>query len=77
MNERLLVTSAGSGASGNLVRSLRAGNPALTIVGCHDDQFILQNSAAERNYLVKAIEKKWKAHAAAKKRAAKTSRPRR
>src|SRR5258705_9533850 len=52
MNARLLVTSAGSGASGNLVRSLRAGNAALVIVGCHDDQFILKNSTADRNYLV-------------------------
>ena len=52
MNARLLVTSAGSGASGNLVRSLRAGPASLTIVGCHDDQFILKNSTADRNYLV-------------------------
>lgn len=52
MNARLLVTSAGSGASGNLVRSLRAGNASLTIVGCHDDQFILKNSTADRNYLI-------------------------
>jgi carbamoyl-phosphate synthase large subunit len=52
MNARLLVTSAGSGASSNLVRSLRAGHASLTIVGCHDDQFILKNSTADRNYLV-------------------------
>ena len=52
MDARLLVTSAGSGASGNLVRSLRAGNASLTIVGCHDDQFVLRNSTADRNYLV-------------------------
>lgn len=52
MSARLLVTSAGSGASGNLVRSLRAGTGSLTIVGCHDDQFILRNSTADRNYLV-------------------------
>ena len=52
MNARLLVTSAGSGASSNLVRSLRAGQASLTIVGCHDDQFILKNSTADRNYLV-------------------------
>jgi carbamoyl-phosphate synthase large subunit len=52
MDARLLVTSAGSGASGNLVRSLRAGNPSLTIVGCHDDQFIIKNSTTDRNYLV-------------------------
>jgi carbamoyl-phosphate synthase large subunit len=52
MSARLLVTSAGSGASVNLVRSLRAGSGGLTIVGCHDDQFILKNSTADRNYLV-------------------------
>jgi len=54
MSARLLVTSAGSGASGNLVRSLRAGDAALTIVGCHDDQFGLKASTADRNYLVPA-----------------------
>jgi carbamoyl-phosphate synthase large subunit len=52
MSARLLVTSAGSGAAGNLMRSLRAGDPSLTIVGCHDDQFILKNSTADRSYLV-------------------------
>src|SRR5262249_16813171 len=52
MNTGLLVTSAGSGTGGNLMRSLRAGTAALTIVGCHDDQFILKNSTADRNYLV-------------------------
>jgi predicted ATP-grasp superfamily ATP-dependent carboligase len=52
MDTRLLVTSAGTGASGNLMRSLRAGTPSLTIVGCHDDQFLLKGSPAERNYLV-------------------------
>lgn len=52
MSARLLVTSAGSGASGNLVRSLRAGRGGLTIVGCHDDRFILKSSPADRNYLV-------------------------
>ena len=55
MNARVLVTSAGSGASGNLVRSLRAGDASLTIVGCHDDQFILKNSTADRNYLVPSL----------------------
>ena len=52
MSARLLVTSAGSGAGGNLMRSLRAGHPSVGIVGCHDDQFILKNSTADRNYLV-------------------------
>ena len=53
MDARLLVMSAGSGAGGNLVRSIRAGNASVTIVGCHDDQFILKNSAADRNYLAR------------------------
>src|SRR5262249_14985928 len=52
MNTRFLDPSAGSGTGGNLMRSLRAGTAALTIVGCHDDQFILKNSTADRNYLV-------------------------
>ena len=49
---RLLVTGAGTGPSNNLVRSLRAGDPSLRIVGCHDDRFYLRKSSAERNYLV-------------------------
>src|SRR3979411_1963279 len=52
MNARLLVTSAGSGASGNLVRSLRAGNAALVLGGRHRAHVILKNSTADRNYLV-------------------------
>jgi carbamoyl-phosphate synthase large subunit len=51
MAARLLVTSAGTGASNNVMRSLRAGNHPVLIVGCHDDQFVLKNSSAERNYL--------------------------
>ena len=52
MDTRVLVTSAGSGVSGNLMRSLRAGTPSVAIVGCHDDQFILKSSVADRSYLV-------------------------
>jgi carbamoylphosphate synthase large subunit len=52
MTTHLLITDAGSGASNNLIRSLRAGDPSFVIVGCHDDQFLLRNSPAERNYLV-------------------------
>ncbi len=52
MPARLLITSAGRGASNNLVRSLRAGDRSHVVVGCHDDQFVLKNSAADRNYLV-------------------------
>jgi len=49
---RLLITNAGRGASNNLIRSLRAGDPSLAILGCHHDQFVLKNSDADHNYLV-------------------------
>ena len=52
MITRVLITNAGRGASNNLIRSLRAGDLSLSILGCHDDQFVLKNSEAERNYLV-------------------------
>lgn len=49
---RLLITSAGTGGSNNLIRSLGAGDPSLFIVGCNDDRFVLKKSCADRNYLV-------------------------
>lgn len=49
---RILVTGAGVGASNNLVRSLRAGDPSLMIVGCHDDRFLLKKSLVDRRYLI-------------------------
>lgn len=52
MPPRVLVTGAGSGAANNLMRSLRAGDRRLRIVGCHDDRFVLRKSAADRNWLV-------------------------
>jgi carbamoyl-phosphate synthase large subunit len=42
---------AGSGAGNNLVASLRSSLPSVTIVGLHEDPFILRRSAADRNYL--------------------------
>jgi Fe2+ transport system protein FeoA len=51
---RVLVLGAGAGPSNNLIRSLRAGDPSLVIVGCHSDRFLLRKSSAERNYLVPA-----------------------
>lgn len=54
MPPRLLVNAAGSGATNNLIRSLKAADPSLVIVGCHDDRFVLKKSIAERNYLVPA-----------------------
>jgi carbamoyl-phosphate synthase large subunit len=50
--KRVLVSGAGTGASNNLVRSLRAGDPSMVIVGYHDDRFALKKSAANRNYLL-------------------------
>jgi hypothetical protein len=50
----VLVTSAGTGATSNLVRSLRAGDPSLSIVGCHSDAFLLRKSSADRNALLPA-----------------------
>jgi glutathione synthase/RimK-type ligase-like ATP-grasp enzyme len=52
MRRRLLVTGAGSGASNNLIRSLRAGEPSVHVVGCNDDRFVLKKSTADRKYLV-------------------------
>src|SRR5215467_4196831 len=49
---RVLVTGAGSGAANNLIRDLRAGDPTLAVIGCHDDPFVLRKSVARRNWLV-------------------------
>jgi hypothetical protein len=46
----VLVTGAGSGASGNLIRALRSLNPNPHVVGVNDDHFALKLSLAERNY---------------------------
>lgn len=51
---RILITGAGTGASNNLIRSLKAGNPSLFIVGCNADRFFLKQSTADRNYLIPA-----------------------
>ena len=48
----VLVLKAGSAAGNNLIRSLKAGNPALSIVGCHDDPFVLKKSEAAGNHVV-------------------------
>ena len=54
MNVRLLLLGAGSGAANNLVRSLRAHDRALTIIGAHHDRFILRTAPTERRYLLPA-----------------------
>jgi len=54
MERRLLITAAGTGASGNLIRSLRAGDSSLFIVGCSHDRLTLKSSSADRKYLIPA-----------------------
>jgi carbamoyl-phosphate synthase large subunit len=54
MATRVLVLSAGTGATNNLMRGLRAGDESLGIVGVHADRFTLRKSIAEQNYLVPA-----------------------
>jgi len=48
----VLVTCAGTGAANNLMRSLRAGDASVRIVGCHSDPFFLRKSSADSNYLL-------------------------
>jgi carbamoyl-phosphate synthase large subunit len=52
MATRILVTGAGSGLGNNLLRSLRAADASLVLLGCHDDRFELKKSAADRHYLL-------------------------
>jgi len=52
MRRRVLVMSAGTGATNNLVRGLRAGDASWTIVGCHSDPFFLKKSCADANVLL-------------------------
>jgi carbamoyl-phosphate synthase large subunit len=54
LSARVLVLEAGSAASSNLIRSLRAGDPSLVIIGCNDSRFTLKKSAADRNYVLPA-----------------------
>jgi hypothetical protein len=53
---RALVTGAGSGSSGNLIRALRAWTQRIHIVGLGADRFALKASLADRNYLCPAPE---------------------
>jgi carbamoyl-phosphate synthase large subunit len=54
MSTRILLTAAGTGPANNLVRSLRAGDASLVVVGCHTNRFVLTQSTADRNYLITA-----------------------
>src|SRR5260370_662026 len=54
MRRRILVIGAGTGASNNLIRSLKAGDPSFFIVGAHTDRFVLKKSSADRKYFMPA-----------------------
>jgi hypothetical protein len=49
---RLLITGAGTAAAENLIQSLRSGDCSLVLHGCHEDRFVLRQSAAETKCLV-------------------------
>jgi glutathione synthase/RimK-type ligase-like ATP-grasp enzyme len=49
---RVLILGAGSAAGENLIRSLRTADPSLTLLGGHDDRFVLKRSAAAARYLL-------------------------
>lgn len=55
MGARVLVTRAGTGAATTLMAGLRQGGPETTIVGCHDDPFVLKKSSADASYLVPPV----------------------
>jgi carbamoyl-phosphate synthase large subunit len=52
MGRHILITRAGTGAADNLIRSLRAGDRDLHVIGCHHDRFALRQSTADANYLI-------------------------
>src|SRR5436190_1641938 len=54
MPARLLISGGGTGASNNVIRSLRAGDPSLSIAAWHADRFLVKKSAADRRYLLPA-----------------------
>jgi len=51
MSRRVLVLSGGTGASNNLVRSLKTDDPSLLVAAANSDRFILKKSPADRHYL--------------------------
>ncbi len=48
---RALVTGAGTGSSGNVIRALRAMRPVPFVVGVHHDRFTLAQSLADVSHL--------------------------
>jgi carbamoyl-phosphate synthase large subunit len=50
-NVRALITGAGGGSSGNLIRGVRDAWPKAHVVGINSDRFSLKMSLADKNYL--------------------------
>ena len=50
---RILVMGAGSAGAENLIKSLRAADRSLVLLGCNDDRFVLRRSVADARYLVR------------------------
>jgi hypothetical protein len=55
MRRRLLITGAGTAASQNLLRSLKAADPELHIAGCNHDRFILSLWGGDSRHLVPRV----------------------
>ncbi len=52
MRKRLLIAGAGTAASQNLLRSLKAAEPDLYVAGCHHDRFVLSLWPGDSSHLV-------------------------
>lgn len=56
MKRRILITSAGSGPSNNLMRSILHDDASTVLVGCHSDRFELKQSRGQRNFLLPPLD---------------------
>lgn len=52
MSARLLVLGAGSAGAENLIRSVRAADPSLVLLGGNDDRFALRRSGADARHVL-------------------------
>jgi carbamoyl-phosphate synthase large subunit len=48
---RVLISGAGTGTSGNVIRALRVMKPKPKIIGINHDRFVIKQSLADRDYL--------------------------
>lgn len=49
---RVLILGAGSALAANVMRSLKAGDGSIVLIGCNNSRFFLKKSAASRNYVL-------------------------